>query len=157
MSELRYSLHGLLASREFATGILFAAIGLGFAYFGADYGIGTARRMGPGYFPVVIGGALCLIGIGIIVRAVVARMPLERAPKLYMRPLLFLTASVLTFGLTINRFGLIVACISTVFVAAAASQTTRLKETAAVAVALGAFCALVFVEFLGLPMRLWRW
>ena len=146
-----------LRSKDFVTGLLFAAIGSWFAVMGADYGIGTASRMGPGYFPVAIGGALCLVGLGLILKVALAGKPGEATPRLYLWPLFFLTASVFAFGLTINRFGLVAACISCVLLAGAAGRATRWRETVAVAVVMTVFSSLVFIEFLGLPMRLWRW
>lgn len=147
---------GPFRSKDFVTGALFAAIGFWFAFTGADYGIGSARRMGPGYFPVAIGGALCLVGLGLILRTSLTRLPRDATPRLHAWPLFFLTASVVAFGLTINRFGLAVACGACVLLAGAAGSATRWKETVVVALAMTAFSALVFVEFLGLPMRLWR-
>jgi len=157
MSDPRSSVREFLASKEFVTGLLFSVIGFAYAFVGKDYGLGTARRMGPGYFPVMVGGALCLVGICMILRAALAVRPLDRAPKLHLRPLFFLTASVFAFALSINRFGLVVACISSALIAGGASPTTRWRETIIVAAAMAAFAAIVFVEFLGLPMRLWRW
>lgn len=146
-----------LRSKDFVTGLLFAAIGAWFAFAGADYGIGTARRMGPGYFPVMIGGALFLVGLGLILKTAFARRAGEATPRLHLWPLFFLTASVVAFGLTINRFGLVAACISCVLLAGAAGRSTRWPETIAVAIGMTIFSGLVFIELLGLPMRLWRW
>lgn len=145
-----------LRSKDFVTGHLFAAIGFWFAFMGADYGIGTARRMGPGYFPVAIGGSLGLVGLGLMLKVALAGKAGEATPRLHLWPLFFLTASVFAFGLTINRFGLVVACVTCVLLAGAAGRATRWPETIAVAIGMTIFSGLVFIEFLGLPMRLWR-
>jgi hypothetical protein len=93
----------LLSSRDFLTGLIFAAVGLAFAWGGAKYGFGQARRMGPGYFPVLTGGALALVGLALVARAVVlwigaGHAGLRPAGRIYLRPLLALTASVAAFA-----------------------------------------------------------
>ena len=159
MSDLRRRTAGALRSRDFATGLIFAAVGLGFAVAGSDYGIGTSRRMGPGYFPVMIGGAMALIGVVLVARAVLTASndALAYVPRLHLRPLLALTASVVTFALTINRFGIIAACLCCVLIAGLASERTRWSETVLVAAAMAVFSAVVFVQLLGLPMRMVNW
>ncbi|WP_333827500.1 tripartite tricarboxylate transporter TctB family protein [Pararhodobacter sp.] len=146
-----------LRSKDFAAGLVFAFIGLSFAYMGTSYGLGTARRMGPGYLPVGIGGVLCLVGTAMMVKALVQAAAGTAVPRLYLRPLILLTASVFAFALTINRFGLVVACVLCVVLAGAASTTTRWREIVLVAIGMAAFSWVVFIELLGLPMRIWRW
>lgn len=157
MSEGGQAWSSRLRSKDFATGLLFAFIGLSFAYMGTGYGIGTARRMGPGYLPVAIGGVLCLVGTALMVKALLQGVVGAAVPRLYLRPLVLLTASVFAFALTINRFGLVVACVLCVLLAGAASTTTRWREIVLVAIGMAIFSSVVFIELLGLPMRVWRW
>lgn len=143
-----------MLDRDAVTGLLFAAIGMGFAIAGMDYGIGSARRMGPGFFPVMIGGALVLVGAALAVRGLIARSRSD-VSRLHIRPLLALTAAVLAFAFTIDRFGIVIACLACVLTSGLASPTTRWRETGLVALAMAVFSALVFVQFLALPMEIW--
>ena len=143
-----------MLDRDAVTGLLFAAIGIGFASAGMDYGIGSARRMGPGFFPVMIGVALVLVGAALTARGLIARSRSD-VPRLYLRPLVALAAAVLAFAFTIDRFGIIIACLACVLVSGLASRTTRWRETGLVALAMAIFSALVFVRFLALPMEIW--
>lgn len=154
MSERRLPGAALFRQKDFVAGLLFAVIGIGVAVGGSEYGIGSARRMGPGYFPVMIGGTLVLIGSALVVKAFLARIS-DPVPRLHPRPLLALVASVFAFGLLINRVGLIAACFATVMISGLASSSTRWLEMTLIAMVMSLFAALVFVQFLGLPMRLW--
>ncbi len=51
--------------QDFWSGIMFVALGVGFALGATNYSMGTAARMGPGYFPFWLG--VCLAGLGAIV------------------------------------------------------------------------------------------
>ncbi|MEC7257701.1 MAG: tripartite tricarboxylate transporter TctB family protein [Pseudomonadota bacterium] len=144
----------MLTDKEMLSGLLFVLIGGAFALGAADYDMGTARRMGPGYFPVVLGGILCLIGLALSAKAVVRQRP-EAMSRIYLRPLLSLTASILAFAALIDNVGLIAACLACVLISGLASAQTRWRETILIALGMAAFSALVFQQFLGLPFRLW--
>ncbi|MCQ0986046.1 tripartite tricarboxylate transporter TctB family protein [Jiella marina] len=145
---------GMLKDRDLLSGLLFLAIGGAFALGALDLSIGTTRRMGPGYFPLMIGSLLVLIGVALIVKSVIHRrpVPLER---LYFRPVAGLTLSICTFALLIERVGLVLTCIATVLVAGLASSETKWTENALIAVAMAVFAVLVFKLLLGLPFRTW--
>ena len=144
----------MLTDKDVLAGLMFLLVGGAFALGAADYDIGTARRMGPGYFPVVLGCILCLIGLALTGKALWMQRP-QHVSRFYLRPLLALTASILAFAALIDEVGLIAACLSCVLVAGLASAETRWRETFLIAVGMTAFSALVFQWFLGLPFRLW--
>jgi hypothetical protein len=145
---------GLIRSpKDFWTGAIYVLFG-GLAFFIArDYGFGTASRMGPGYFPTVLSALLVLIGVISLVRSfIVAGEPLgDFAIK---SGALIILATIL-FGYLINRAGLIIALLALVLVSAAASEKFRFEwQAVAGLIALIAFCALIFVYGLGVPMPL---
>lgn len=137
--------------KDFWTGLIYIGFGAAALWIGYNYNMGTAGRMGPGYFPKVL--AALLIGLGIIsvVRSVVAKgEPVERVA---LKPLLLVLLACVLFGLLINTAGLIAALLALVLVSAAASREFRLDPMAlAGLVGLIVFCALVFVKGLGVPM-----
>jgi hypothetical protein len=91
-------------SRPLLRGTLFAAIGLGAIVIGSGYGIGTAIAMGPGYFPVLSGGLLAMMGAADIVRGL--RPSAEPFSGLHLWPVACLACGVIGFGLLIDRGGL---------------------------------------------------
>ena len=118
-----------------------------------DYSFGTASRMGAGYFPTVLSGLLMFFGVLALLRGVTQ----HGAPfgAFAWKPALIITASTVAFGVLLPRAGLIIALIVLILGSASASTKFRFEARAALA-ALGliAFCVLVFIKGLGLPMPL---
>ncbi|EAU39891.1 hypothetical protein FP2506_17484 [Fulvimarina pelagi HTCC2506] len=145
---------GILKDRDLLSGLLFLAIGGGFAIGALDLSIGTARRMGPGYFPLMIGGLLALIGLALMVKSIIRRRPVP-IERLYLRPVTGLTLSICTFAFVIEEAGLVLTCIATVVVAGIASSETKWTENGLIAIGMAAFAVVVFKLLLGLPFRIW--
>ena len=147
---------GIRDVRDFWSGVIFGGAGLAAVVFGRELSMGTATKMGPGYFPTVLGMILALIGLALVVRAFLVRG--ERLAGFAARPLLLVLGATVVFGLTLRGAGLVVALIVLVLVSAAASRLVEWRSTAIVAVGLALFSALVFVKVLGLPIPvLGRW
>ncbi len=137
--------------KEFWTGLIYIGFGAAALWIGADYRLGTAGRMGPGYFPRVLAGLLLVLGLISLLRSVTVKGGPVGA--ISVKPLLLLSLACVLFGALINTAGLIVALLALVLVSAAASQEFRWDWRAALGlVGLIAFCALVFVKGLGVPM-----
>jgi hypothetical protein len=129
---------------------MFIAFGAFFvAWSFAHYNMGSAVRMGPGYFPVVLGGLLALLGLALALRALALSGP-AIAPW-HFRPLLLVSASVVVYGYLMQPAGLAVATAAAVFIGALAGHEFRWKEVTALALALVVFSYLVFVKALTLP------
>lgn len=137
---------------EFFSGLTLVGFGLAALLLARNYKMGTAFRMGPAYFPVVL--AILLIAIGIIVAGLALRSGKVTFPKLAWRPMFVVTAAVVLFGLMINGAGL---ALST-FAMAVASRFARSgypwPETAVLSVVLSVLCALVFYFGLRIQMPL---
>jgi len=136
-------------AKDLLAGCLFLAFGVAFLILAQDYQLGSARRMGPGYFPVALSLVLMAIGLGTVVRGlVVPGLPVrDFAPV----ALLLVTAGIVLFGLLVERAGLGLAVAALVLAAAPASRNSRPLAALLLAAALGVFCVLVFVKGLGLP------
>ena len=139
--------------QELAVGAIFVAIGLLFGLSTLlDLDIGTARRMGPGYFPLVLSGLLILIGSLVAVRGVrVAEGPMPPVP---WRGIALLLPLPIFFGLTIRGLGLVPVVALTTLVAVFASRKATPMLALALAVGLAVGCALLFHYGLGLPIPL---
>jgi putative tricarboxylic transport membrane protein len=136
-------------ARDLLAGGLFLVFGLAFLVTAQDYQLGSARRMGPAYFPVVLSLVLIVIGLVTVARAfLVAGLPIRDVAG---KALAVVTASVVLFGLIVQGAGLAIAVIVLVLVAAFASRDFRPLPIILLALALAAFCVLAFVAGLGLP------
>jgi hypothetical protein len=132
-----------------------AVIFLGFgAFFMAQsfsLEIGTAVRMGPGYFPLVLSGILVLLGFVILAQAI--RVEGEPVGPIAWRGMLFILPAPVFFGLTVRGLGFVPALFVTALIAAFASRRMRPGIALAVAALLTFFATLVFSYALGLPFR----
>jgi hypothetical protein len=136
---------------DFGAGVLFIAAGLFFALFAQSYELGSAQRMGPAYFPTVLGAALALIGALIALRGWVGPRTTSTAgaaEPTRIGPLLWVLGAVAAFGLLLRPLGLVV-------LASRASGDLRRGETVAVGLALVALVPIVFIWGLGLTLPLW--
>jgi hypothetical protein len=138
---------------DFWSGLLFIVIGVTMAVLAQEYRLGTAARMGPGYFPTLLGSLLTLLGASLALPAFV--FDGEPVPRFQVRPLLFVLLGIGAFGATLEFFGFAAAVIALVAVAGFATPDLKPIETAGVAIFLAAFSILIFVVLLGLPIRLW--
>ncbi len=129
-----------------------ACIGLGglALWVSADYPLGNAGRLGPGYVPRLL--AWLLIGLGsiMVLRSFIKREQME--PGFAVRPVALVLASVLTFAAAFNWFGLVPAILATVAVSNAAVAANSWRSAIAVGAALALFAWLLFVKALGLPL-----
>jgi hypothetical protein len=139
--------------KDLLAGLVFVAFGLAFAIGARNYGMGSALRMGPGYVPVALGGALVLLGVVIGVKGVLTGNR-EALGPIPWRGLILLLAALLFFGFTVRGLGLAPALFVTSFLSALASQRTGLATALVLAAALTLFCCLIFVGGLGLPLPL---
>jgi|RhiMetdeSRZDD1v2_1073273.scaffolds.fasta_scaffold119021_3 putative tricarboxylic transport membrane protein len=139
---------------DLLTGVLFVALGAFAIIYGSRYALGTASRMGAGYFPLLISCGLLLIGAFLVARALLGGG--EALGAIGWRPLILVLAGVLAFGLLIDRLGLLAAGVLLVLAARAADRGFGLFETALLAVGLSLAAAAIFIYGLGLPIKLLR-
>jgi hypothetical protein len=132
---------------------MFAGTGAFFVAWSLTYyAMGSAVRMGPGYFPVVLGGLLVLLGAGILVKSLALDGP--KVAAFHFRPLLLVALAVVAYGYLMKPGGLVVATAAAVFIGALAGNEFKWKEVLVVAAVLVIFSWLVFVKGLTLPFPL---
>ena len=141
------------ALKDVLAGLVFVAFGLAFAVTAYSYDLGTALRLGPGYFPLVLGGILFLLGVLLVVEGIVAGEG-EALGAVPWRGIVLLTIAPLFFGFTVRGLGLAPSLFVTVLLAAFSSHRTGVMAALAMAAALTVFCVLVFVQALGMPVQL---
>ena len=129
-------------------------IGLFFAIMAKNYPMGTAAKMGPGYFPFYLGILMFLLGVLVAVKAFGAKAAIESIPKFNWRIIAQITGAVVLYGLLLPRMGFLIAVVVLVFVAASASKEFTWKGTAINAAFLVTFTYSVFVVGLKLQFPL---
>jgi hypothetical protein len=139
--------------RDFWAGLLFVGIAAMFIALASQYRFGDAHRMGPGYFPIMVGALLAILGAIVAGRALAFDGP--ALPRFNPRPLLVTLLAVVLFGLAIERLGLAAAIAVLVMVSAFADRDVRLLPSLVLALLLISFSVATFVWLLGLPLPVW--
>jgi hypothetical protein len=139
------------AEKDYWAGFLYLALGVAFLWFGRDYQAGSAARMGPGYFPMVLAFILGAIGVASIIRSLLQEGPSING--LAWRKVVIIAGGIIIFGLILEPIGLIFGLPILVIISALGSRETIFDiRSAAVLILLTAFCIGVFVKGLGVPM-----
>jgi hypothetical protein len=136
-------------------GGLLLAFGAWYAvYAGTDYNLGSLQRMGPGFFPSVIGWLVALFGLLLMVPAFfrAGLMPVPRP-----RPFIAIMIGGLAFGFMVERFGMVPAAIVLVVISALAEKEFRPVRTLVLAAVLAIIAVVVFTMGLGIPIPAFRW
>jgi Tripartite tricarboxylate transporter TctB family len=146
---------GFLDNKDFWGGVVLIATGIAAVLIARDYPLGTMVRMGPGYFPTLLGVLLVLFGMYLLVKGLRSGERIE--PGWSLRALIVLPLSLALFGFLMDRAGLVPALATLVIGSAAAGREFKLVEIVLLALLLVAFCVAVFVWALGLPYPVLVW
>jgi len=152
------------SQKDFFSGLLFIAVGIAFAWGATSYKVGEAARMGPGYFPLLLGILMAVVGIAVTFTALtIETEDGDRIGKFAWRPLFFVILSNLMFGVLLGGLpsiglpymGLSAAIIALTFIAALASNEFNFKEVLILAIVLAVSCYLTFIVALKLQFPAW--
>ena len=152
------------SQKDFFAGLLYMGIGIAFAWGATNYNIGDGARMGPGYFPLLLGIVLAVIGAIVTIRAmVVETADGEPIGQWAWKPLIFIILANFLFGillggvpsLGIPALGVMVGIIVLTLVAAYAGPEFKLKEVIILAIILAVGSYVVFIWGLNLQMQVW--
>lgn len=141
---------------DLLAGLMMIGLGAFAAFEARTYDFGSLSRIGPGYFPVVLGLALIVFGLGIII-VEGARNPRDEPARPALRPMLAVVAAICAFGLGIERFGLAPAVFVSAFLAGLGEPQPRLASLLAVSTGLTIAAVAIFPHALGLPIRIVAW
>ena len=149
---------------DFYSGVMFVVAGVAFAVGATHYNVGSGARMGPGYFPLVLGVLMALVGVAVILKTV-TRQPVEveKIGKWAWRPLFYVIAANVVFGILLAglrgielpAFGLMIAIYALTFIASMAQPDWQFKRTFFLATALAIGSYLTFVVALKLQFPVW--
>jgi uncharacterized protein YacL len=143
------------SQQDFAAGLTFFCTGAGFAIVSTNYSMGTAERMGPGYFPLGLGVLLTILGAIILARSFAKTAQADRLTKWNLKGIFLILGSVVLFAFLLRQLGLVSAVIITVIVSALADRGFKLPGTLVTAAVLIVICVAGFVYGLGLQMPIW--
>jgi Tripartite tricarboxylate transporter TctB family len=139
------------SEKDFWAGLLYVVLAIAFLWFGRDLKLGSASRMGPGYFPITLAWILGAFGAISIIRAFFYDG--EKIDALAWKPLALITLGCVAFGIILKPGGLLLALPLLVLLASMASaESIYDKKGLLVLIGLCAFCIIVFVKLLGVPM-----
>ena len=141
--------------RAFASGLLFVAFAIFFFVMALNYPVGSAARMGPGYFPRLLAIVLASIGLAVMLGAVRRTAELRALRRWDVKGLAWVTGSVILFALLLFPLGLVGSIFVLIMVSSKASPEFTWKGALANAVILIGLCLLVFVYGLGLQLPVW--
>jgi len=152
------------SQKDFFSGLMFTAVGVAFAWGATKYSLGTGARMGPGYFPMMLGVLMTVLGAVITFKAMVVETEDgDKVGSWAWKPLVFIIAANLLFGLMLGglpsikfpAFGLIAAIYALTLVAALAGEEFKLKEVLVLATVLAIMSYLAFIVLLKLQFPVW--
>ncbi len=152
------------SQKDFFSGLLFTAVGVAFAWGATSYTIGTGARMGPGYFPLMLGVLMAILGAVITFKALVVETEDgEKVGSWAWKPLFFVIAANLVFGVLLGglpsiglpAMGMIAAIYALTFVAGLASDEFKFKEVLILATVLAVASYFGFIVLLKLQFPAW--
>lgn len=152
------------SQKDFFAGLMFMGVGVAFAWGATTYNVGTGARMGPGYFPLMLGILLAFIGGLITFKATtVETQDGDKIGKWAWKQIFFILAANFAFGillvgvpaLGIPQFGLIVAIYGLVFIASLGGYSFNTKEVTILATCLAVGSYGAFVWALNLQFPVW--
>jgi hypothetical protein len=152
------------SQKDFFSGLLFTVVGAAFAYGATSYSIGTGARMGPGYFPLLLGVILAVLGAIILFKSLVVETPDgDLVGAFAWRPLVFIISGNLLFGILLGglpkfglpAMGLIVAIYGTTIVVSMAGEQFKLKEVLVLGTILSIMSYAAFIMLLKLQFPVW--
>lgn len=145
-------MHIIRNSKDVLSGLLFIALATAFAWQGSDLAVGTARSMGPGYLPMLLSGALAILGLLVLINGL--RVPGDRPSGVAWKAVIFLTLTIVFFGFAMGPLGFIPTIAIAVFTSTLAGGRFRPTTAIAIAVTLTVFTWAVFILGLALPFPL---
>jgi hypothetical protein len=137
---------------DFLAGLLFAGFGGLALFIGRGYPMGSAMRMGPGYFPAILGVLLVVLGLAVMLRGLLVAG--ERPRAFATVPMLLILASIGVFALTVERMGIILAVVLVIVVGSLASGIFRWREQLILNAVMVALAVGLFTYGLGLPFKI---
>jgi len=152
------------SQKDFFSGLMFTVVGVAFAWGATTYTVGTGARMGPGYFPLMLGILMALIGLGIMFTGLsVETTDGEKIGKWAWKQVVFILGANLAFGVLLGglpsigvpAMGMIIAIYALVIISSLAGHEFKLPSVLALATVLAVGSYVAFIWALKLQIQVW--
>lgn len=143
------------SQKDFFSGLFYLAVGLGFALVARTYSMGTAAKMGPGYFPFWLGIVLAILGLIVTIQSLSSKGEVDKLDRWDIKTLLWILGAVVLFGLLLRPLGLVLSLVVLILVSSMASHEFGWKGTILNIIFLIAFAMGAFVYGLNLQFPIW--
>lgn len=140
--------------RDILGGLLMVVFGVFAAVYAQRYELGTMQRMGPGYFPIVLGWLLAILGVFIMIPGFLKQ---GTRIKVDWGPLLWVTLSIVIFGVALNTLGLIITAFLMVVVSSVPGLDMNWTRRLVSAACVSFITYVIFSFLLGMVIPVWPW
>jgi hypothetical protein len=141
--------------KDFYAGLVFMFFGAVSMVIAPRYQIGMAARMGPGYFPFVLGGMLTILGLVISLRSVSRDGGGRKGIPFRTKQTVLVLSSIVLFGLLLRPLGLILSTLILVIISSTASYEFKMKVAIMNAFILLIIILIIFIYFLKFQIPVW--
>ena len=143
------------SQKDFASGLMFILVGLIFSFVARGYSMGTAAKMGPGYFPFWLGIVLAILGALVLWGSLSSKGEDDQLARWDLKILLWILGSVVLFGLLLKPLGMVLSVVVLVLVSSMASHEFSWKGAVLNAIILVLISLGAFVYGINLQMPVW--
>ncbi|MGO4810725.1 tripartite tricarboxylate transporter TctB family protein [Cupriavidus sp. 2MCAB6] len=143
------------SQKDFASGLMFLLVGLGFSFVARGYSMGSAAKMGPGYFPLLLGLVLAILGAFVLIGSLSSKGEKDQLARWDLKTLLWILGSVVLFGLLLKPLGMVLSVFVLVLVSSMASHEFSWKGAILNAIVLVLISMGAFVYGINLQMPVW--
>ncbi len=141
--------------KNFWSGLMFVAFGAFFVGWAQQYDMGTAARMGPAFFPTMLGGLMLLLGVIVTIEGLATEHADGKIEPFNFRALVLVLGSVVAFGLLLRPAGLIVALFVLICVSSFGGHEFKLRDVLLLSVGMAALVYGVFIYGLSMTIPVW--
>jgi len=144
------------SQRDFWSGLMFLAIGVGFAVGAGNYSLGNSARPGPGYFPLMLSVIMAILGAIVLFKSLTIETEGgDPVGHIAWKPLLIIMGAITAFAILITKLGMIITVPAVILIASFAGDEFHWKDVVVNAVVLTLGCWLIFIKGLKLTIPMW--
>lgn len=141
--------------RDFYAGLMFMVIGGAFTVLAQQYKLGTAAKMGPGYFPTVLGIILFILGAIVLAGALKKKAPILKVDTFQFDVLGYILGAIILFGLALPHLGFVVSLAILILISARASHEFSWRVSIISVIVLAIASWAIFIKGIQLQMPVW--